>query len=126
MHKTSAVVAISAPLTNSVKAIARRFSKGDAVQHAVYGKGHVWQTGYWDPLTRQWACNVEFEDQPGNVLLRHQIIPEADLVSLPGEGLRKYGQGKLGSRGPLSSRYGARKPVRETVANGRTLVRTLS
>lgn len=110
---------------NKSSANRRRFSKGDGVLHAVYGPGHVWQGACWEPAARRWVCLVEFEGHASDTALRHQEVAEADLTSLPGTGLRKYGQGKAGCR-VGSSRYGARLAERHSSGNGRTLVRRLN
>lgn len=110
-----------------VASAARRFSKGDGVWSAEHGAGHVWQGSSRASTDQPWVCHVNFEkyaELDVRVQMEHTLIPESELVSLPGTGLTKYGQGKEGCR-VGSSRYGERAAQRETISNGRTMVRRL-
>lgn len=98
----------------------RRFSMGDCVDHVIHGIGHISATPCFDLDSGKWLCLATFESQQE---ILH--IAEDDLVSVPGAGLRKYGQGNEGCR-MGSSRYGRKTEERESVSNGRTRIRTLN
>lgn len=126
--------AVSSPKpAKPARPAARRFSKGDGVWSAEHGAGHVWQ-GSWRTSTDQpWVCLVNFERYAEQgvkvkvkvkVQMAHTVIHESELVSLPGTGLRKYGQGQDGCR-VGSSRYGERAAQRERISNGRTVLSRL-
>lgn len=105
----------------------RRFSRGDGIRHAIGGLGHVMGTGRFvkdETGAGQWMCQVTFENDAAYVELGYRDIPESDLVSVPGTGERKYGQGAEGCR-VGSSRYGNRRAQREISSNGRTVTHTL-
>ena len=105
----------------------RRFSRGDGIRHAIGGLGHIMGTGRYvknETGAGQWMCQVTFESDVGYVELGYRDIPESELVSVPGTGARKYGQGAEGCR-VGSSRYGNRRAQREIGSNGRTIVHAL-
>ena len=106
----------------------RRFSRGDGVQHTFLGSGHVSATGIYvkdSTGAGQWVCRVRFtNDAESYVEVGNRDIPESELVSVPGTGERKYGQGAEGCR-VGSSRYGNRRAQRDVVSNGRTITHAL-
>lgn len=119
MSKTPSAVCQPAPK--------RRFSRGDGVRHEVFGDGHVSGTGRYEKDTAgagQWLCRVKFVGETEYVEVGTRDIPESELLSLPGTGQRKYGQGAEGCRA-TGSRYGERRAQRELVSNGRTVTHTL-